>query len=149
MVEPNLFIYNNFNFNDLIDFKNEDLSFLKEYPEMLKPLMKDASTQTDFKDNSRNSSSKIKYLKSTFEKKKAAKLNYLILNKKDFNKLNKIRKRRISNNLSAAISRRKSKLKMRDITENAEYKIKCEIDALVAKRKEFFGDNININVNLQ
>ena len=71
MVEPNLFIYNNFNFNDLIDFKNEDLSFLKEYPEILKPLMKDASTQTDFKDNSRNSSSKIKYLKSTSEKKKS------------------------------------------------------------------------------
>ena len=140
MVEPNLFIYNNFNFelNDLSNLvQNDDLSFLREPEEVFKPLMKDASTQTDFKENTKNNKSSKKYKSNT----KFRKLYCLTVSKNEFNKLSNFRKRRISNNLSAAISRRKSKLKMRDVTEKLEKRIKSEIDVFLTKRKELFGQN--------
>ena len=145
MGEPNLFIYNNFNFelnnlSDLNTYNIDELSFLKEPKPVSIPLMKDASTQTDFKDYTLNNKSS-KNIKSNSKKTKFNKLYCLTLNKDEFNKLNKFRKRRVSNNISAAISRRKFKLKMRDITDILEKQIKSEIDVFIAKRKELFGLN--------
>lgn len=136
MVEPNLFIYhnNNFNFNEFINLENNYDTFLIKEP---KPLMKDISTQTDFnKDTIEKFNIKIR--KNTYNINKSYCLS---ISKEMFKKLDKNKKKRISNNISAAISRRKSKLRMRDITVKLENNIKSEIDLFIAKREELFGLN--------
>ena len=134
MDEQNQFIYNNnfnFNFNEFINLENiYDTLLIKEQ----KPLMKDISTQTDFnKDTIEKFNIKIR--KNTYNINKSYCLS---ISNEMFKKLDKNKKKRISNNISVAISRRKSKLRMRDITETLERQIKSEIDTLIAKRNELF-----------
>lgn len=136
MAEQNQFIYhnNNFNFNEFINLENNYDTFLIKEP---KPLMKDISTQTDFnKDTIEKFNIKIR--KNTYNINKSYCLS---ISKEMFKKLDKNKKKRISNNISAAISRRKSKLRMRDITVKLENNIKSEIDLFIAKREELFGLN--------
>lgn len=123
----------NFNFNEFINLENNYDTFLIKEP---KPLMKDVSTQTDFnKDTTEKSNIKIR--KKTYNINKSYCLS---ISNEMFKKLDKNKKKRISNNISAAISRRKSKLRMRDITETLEMDIKSEIDKFIAKRNELFNE---------
>ena len=121
----------------------EEFFYLKKFlkrDEPAKPKMVDASTQTN---QVKDTISMRKRKSSNTNEEPKVGLHYLSIPKNVFDTFDKHKRRRISNNFSAAVSRRKSKILREDISDKTKENLVVEIELIQIKRRELFGDAFN------